>query len=411
MQAMYNIVISCYYCLIKFAALFNAKASLWVSGRKKQQIPDLKDEKTIWMHCSSLGEYEQGKPVFDALRQQYKNYKYVISFFSPSGYEKMKDKDIADYILYLPIDLPHKASEFVNKINPSLSIFVKYDIWYNYLKLLNKSKSIVVFISVLFDSGHSIFKYYNKILLNELRKTDYIFTQDDNTKSLLEQRNFNNVLFAGDTRVDRVLAIAKEPYEDDKLKNFCQGNKKILICGSTWEKDIEKLSAISKMLLAEYKIVIAPHEISEHQINYIKNKFINTPIALYTKYENTDTEKKILIIDTIGILSKIYRYGDIAYIGGGFGHGIHNTLEPAAYKLPVIFGPKYKKFNEAKILVKNQSFFTYNNISQLEQIFISLKSEEFYNKAKSGIDSFLKSNQGASKKILETLESKLAIPD
>ena len=406
MRWIYNIVIFLYYSLIRVFALFDKKAALWVRGRKSQDVPRLSGQKVIWMHCSSLGEYEQGKPLFDALRQRRPDYKYVVSFFSPSGYEKMKDKNIADYILYLPLDLPFRAKKFIDDINPHLSIFVKYDIWYNYLRILNERRSNVIFISVLFDKNHRIFKPYSRFLLEQLKKTTFIFTQDDMTLKLLAKRGFVNVLKAGDTRIDRVLAIAKSSFEDKKIEEFCRGDKKVLICGSTWQKDIEKLSKIKDFLLEHYKIIIAPHEISKRQLEFIQKKFASVPLAFYSKGGDDLSGARILIIDTIGILSKIYRYGDVAYIGGGFGHGIHNTLEPAAYRLPVIFGPEYKKFNEAKILVEKGAFFSFKKVSELKQIFISLNFDKNYRRAQQEIEMFLKENQGASEKIVSALEKK-----
>jgi 3-deoxy-D-manno-octulosonic-acid transferase len=399
MYLLYNTSIFLYKILLSIASIFDSKAKKWVDGRKTQTIPNLKYEKVIWMHCSSLGEFEQGKPVLEELKKQKPKYTFVLTFFSPSGYERLKNTDIADHVLYLPIDLPSKANDFIEKINPELSIFVKYDFWYNYLKVLNSSNRKVIFISVLLNEKHRLFNSFNTIILNQLRKVNKIFTQDDKSALILENNGFNNAKKTGDTRVDRVLELANTPFSDSIIENFINREKKILICGSTWEKDIELLSKIKDSILNEYQLIIAPHEISKKQINQIFNKFNNREIIKYSTWEK-DGDFDLLIVDKIGILSRIYRYANLAYIGGGFGKGIHNTLEPASYKIPVIIGAKYSRFYEAVNLVGNKSFFSVSNESQINEILLSLNNIEVYINAIKGIESFFTENKGASKQIV-----------
>ena len=405
MRFIYNLTIYLYLVAIMVFSLFDKKAKQWIKGRKNQILPSLDDKKVIWMHCSSLGEYEQGRPVLERLKSLKKEYLFVLTFFSPSGYEKIKDGDIADYILYLPIDLPAKVDEFIKKINPGLAIFVKYDFWYNYLKTLNDKKIKTIFISVLLDKNHRLLKSHNRFLVNELKKIAYIFTQDEDTLKLLRENGFNNVVKAGDTRVERVLQIAKSDFSDKIIENFIDKDKKTLICGSTWKKDIKVIAASQDFLLKRYKIIIAPHEITRGQIDYIVKSFKNRKIVLYSKSKNEETgDADILIIDIIGILSKIYRYADLVFIGGGFGNGIHNTLEPGAYFVPVIFGTKYQRFYEAEKLVEKKAFFSIKNSTELMEIVLSLESEEFLNKARNNIIAFFDDNKGATEIIIDRNE-------
>lgn len=405
MHFLYNLAIGLYYFLINIFSFFNLKAKKWVNGRAKQTIPNLKNKKVVWMHCSSLGEYEQGKPLLDKLKEEFNNYTFVLTFFSPSGFERIKSKNDADYILYLPIDLPSKSKEFINKINPSLAIFVKYDFWYNYLKVLNNKKINTIFISVILENKHRLFNPANRFLTNELKKVTKIFTQDIQTFDLLNKHGFSNIEIAGDTRIERAIEISKSKFTDQVIETYTQGNKKIFIAGSTWKKDIDLISKSKNQILKNHKIIIAPHEISKNQINYITEKFHDNTISLYSENDKNLIKSEILILDTIGILSKIYRFAHLVYIGGGFGTGIHNTLEPSAYLVPVIFGPKYRKFHEAYTLVNSGSFFSVKNSEQLNKILLSLESEENYQNATKGIRDFFQKNQGATEKIIRFLKS------
>lgn len=400
MDLLYNLTIYFYSLLIKFYSLFNPKARQWIEGRKSQQLPNLIDTKVIWMHCSSLGEFEQGKPVFEGLKKKLNNYTFVLTFFSPSGYERLKNNNqIADHILYLPIDTPDSSNNFLNKINPAFCIFVKYDFWLNYLKQINNQNKNLIYISVLFSKKHSIFNLFNRPVLNELRKAKKIFTQNLETTEILTEKGFANVETVGDTRIDRVLEIASMHYSDEKIENFISDNKQILICGSVWENDIEIISGIKDFLCKSYKLIIAPHEISEKKLNTLLSEFKKFNVQLYSDYHQTESE--VLIIDKIGILSRLYRYGDLAYIGGGFGKGIHNTLEPGAYNLPVIFGPKFSRFIEADTLVRNNAYFSVNNSEELMKIMIFIDENKNKIEIKNKIKSYFEHNRNASVKIID----------
>lgn len=400
MNLIYNLSIYFYSLLIKFYSLFDSKARQWIEGRKFQQLPDLKDKNVIWMHCSSLGEFEQGKPVFEGLKQKLNNYTFVLTFFSPSGYERLKNNNqIADHILYLPIDTPETSNNFFNKINPHICIFVKYDFWLNYLKLINKHNKNLIFISVLFSKNHSIFNFFNRPVLKELKKAKKIFTQNLETTEILERKGFTNVETVGDTRIDRVLEIASTHYSNEKIENFITDKKQILICGSVWEKDIEIISGIKDFVCKSYKLIIAPHEISEKILNTLLSEFKNFNVQLYSDYHQT--ESKVLIIDKIGLLSRLYRFGDIAYIGGGFGKGIHNTLEPGAYNLPVIFGPKYNKFIEADTLVRKNAYFSVKNSEELMNTLLFLADNQNKFEIQNKIKSYFEHNKNASVKIID----------
>lgn len=405
MKIVYNLSLFIYLLLINFFSFFDIKAKSWIKGRKEQIIPDLKDKKVIWMHCSSLGEFEQGRPVFEELKKKKKNYIFVLSFFSPSGFERIiNNTEIADYILYLPIDLPGPVIRFLDKINPEICIFVKYDFWLNFIKQINKRKIKLIYISVILNPDHSLFSFYNKNLLRELAKIQKIFTQDKKTITLLKQKGFKNLEIAGDTRIDRVLKISATEFRDATIEKFMDSRKKVLVCGSTWEKDIQILSVLQNFLTEKYKIIIAPHEISDKQADLIKIKFSSAKISFYSKPDNDLNNSNVLIIDKIGILSRVYRYASLAYIGGGFGNGIHNTLEPASYSIPVIFGPKYNNFLEASVLVEKKAFFSISNPSALKAAISSLENQDIYYSAQNEIIRFFEHNKNASVKIVNYIE-------
>lgn len=404
MYLFYNVLLRIFSILINIAGIFNDKAEQWTTGRKTQIVPNLNDKKVIWMHCSSLGEFEQGRPVFEKLRDHYVNHTFVLTFFSPSGLNKMKNHDKADYVLYLPLDLPKKAQQFITKINPELSVFVKYDFWYNYLNILNKENRKTVYISVILSESHYLFKFFGKFMLRQLEEIKMIFTQDRQTYKLLKSKGFKNIETAGDTRIDRVIEIANTKYNNEIVERFC-GDKKIFICGSTWQKDINLLSEVDESFWRDYKMIIAPHEPSENQINHIQKKFYGKNIVKYSDKQSDFASAEILIIDTIGILSRLYRYARLAYIGGGFSDSIHSTLEPSAYHIPVMFGPRYKGFYEAETLVNEKAFFVVRNKIELNEKLLFLDNDKEYKNVASKIVAFYDSNKDASQKIINFIRT------
>ncbi|MEZ4908104.1 MAG: glycosyltransferase N-terminal domain-containing protein [Saprospiraceae bacterium] len=370
-------------------------------GRKNQILPDLSNKRVVWMHCSSLGEFEQGRPVFEKLKTKLNNHTFVLSFFSPSGYEfiSKKDKDIANYILYLPLDKTENARQFIKKINPELAIFVKYDFWYNYILELNTRQIPLIYISVLLKNNSNLFSFYFKPLLNQLKKINKIFTQDESTTQLLNSKGFINAETAGDTRIDRVISIASNDYKDSVIENFIDTNKPTIILGSTWHQDIKVISYTNDFLINNYNVIIAPHELSPKELKIIEEEFSNYKIAYYSAPDNINSAN-LLIIDKIGILKNIYRYANIAYIGGGFGVGIHNTLEPGAYGIPVIFGPKYEKFIEAVNLINKQAYFKISDGKQFKLVLERLDDKNFYIQASNKIKNYFEDNKNISDKIV-----------
>ena len=396
---------------IYVSAIFNEKARQWVSGRKNifEQIEQKLAEKsiskqynshtkTIWMHCASLGEFEQGRPVLESFGRQ--DVRTILTFFSPSGYEIRKNSDVADFIFYLPLDTPTNAKRFTEMIKPDLVFFVKYDFWGNYLSVL-KQKNIPVFLIAAQFRKEQFSSFYGIYLKKILLCFTHFFAQTVETADILKSQGFNNVTVTGDTRVDRVLNIKSENVSLPAIEKFVQG-KKTFIAGSTWKADEEIIfSLISEKIFQDWQFIIVPHDVSSQRILSLQTLF-GTSAILYSDFEKyTGTEKipRILIIDRIGLLSKTYRYGTVAYIGGGFGRGIHNILEPAVFGLPIIFGEKYQKFPEAVALVQNGGAFSVLDAEALKIYLTQLTDKAFYEKASKIILKFIEDNKGATELI------------
>lgn len=422
--ALYNVSIYLYTTGIKIAALFNTKAKLWIRGRQ-QALPDTKKELNekkstvvhVWIHVASLGEFEQGRPLIEALKQKNERYRIILTFFSPSGYEIRKNYPFADYILYLPIDTPANANRFLDSLKPDLAIFVKYEFWYHYLKALKKRAIPTILISAIFTEKQlSDCNPYNLLLKEMLFCFDSIFVQTPPSVSLLENMGLQNIYLAGDTRVDRVIAIAKEAKTYPIIEQFKEQSP-ILICGSTWQIDEEILLQIFKSPnFNQYKFILAPHDISEKNIDRLIQmlpekslRYSNILNKVDESKSDTISDIRILIIDNIGTLSSIYRYGKVAYIGGGFGKGIHNTLEPIAFGLPVIFGKKYKKFAEAIALVETEGGFSITDFETFEEKMLYLNNEKNYLHASKAAKHYLDSNKGATEKIMHYIENRFLI--
>jgi 3-deoxy-D-manno-octulosonic-acid transferase len=333
------------------AALFNEKAKLFVAGRKNwEQNLKLKIDpkaKYIWVHCASLGEFEQGRPLIEAVKEQYPAYKIVLTFFSPSGYEIRKNYALADVVAYLPLDTKRNAGTFISIINPEMAFFVKYEYWNNYITELYKRKTPLYLVSAIFRKEQPFFsktpwgKWYLKILF----KVEHLFVQTNTSGELLESVGVKNYTVSGDTRFDRVAAIAAAAKDIPPVKKF-KGDSLLVVAGSTWKPDEDLLASFINQS-SGVKFIIAPHEVSAANVSRIKQS-VNKPVIEYSKVRESEIAGfDVIIIDSIGLLSSLYRYGNIAYIGGGFGVGIHNILEAATFGLPVIFGPNYQKFREA----------------------------------------------------------------
>lgn len=364
----YNISLFLYRLAIHIAALRNAKAKNWIEGRKNiiKLIASIlhPNEKRIWIHCSSLGEFEQGRPIIEAIKEKHPQYKIVLTFFSPSGYLVRKNYQLADYVFYLPMDGKSNAANFIKYVNPSLAIFVKYEFWYYYLSRLKKQNIPTIIVAATFRPSQPFFKWYGGFFRKILKTFDFLFVQEYNSKELLAKIGLNeNVIVSGDTRFDRVAAIAKSAIKLPLIETFKEQSQ-LLIAGSTWQEDEKILAACFDQMPQNWKLIIAPHEIETTRIKQVQSLF-GEDAVLYSEYNDSSQGKRILIIDNIGMLSSLYSYGAIAYVGGGFQKGgIHNTLEPAVFGLPVIFGPIYEKFVEAVDLVNKGFGFSIENTQE-----------------------------------------------
>lgn len=406
---LYNTIIAFYGLAIRAASLFNKKAKSWIEGRKnwEHELASSIDyqKEIIWFHCASLGEFEQGRPVIEKTRTAKPNAFILLTFFSPSGYEIRKDYSMVNYVCYLPLDTKKNASTFINISKPCIAIFVKYEFWFNMLDELHQQKIRTYFISVNIRRNHFLLSGPGKFLLNSLKRVNHLFLQNNNSFEALSVKGFKNISISGDTRFDRVVELSSKDFHDEILDRF-KGNFEILIAGSTWSHDEEILANIWDRIGKEnIKLIIAPHEISQGHLEQIQSKFKKFKVALYTK---VDVEKifdiDVLIIDCIGKLMSMYAYGNYAYVGGGFGKGIHNTLEPACFGLPIYFGPNYQKFNEAIAMIQLGTAFSFEK----EEDFRNKILEHHHHKSelelikKLNIE-FVTQQSGATKKIIEHL--------
>lgn len=405
MQWIYNLAIGLFSFLFRVYALFNDKAKKGIQGRRDtfQKIKEKvsPDEDWIWVHCSSLGEFEQGRPVIEKLREEYPHYKIALSFFSPSGYEIRKNYNQADLIFYMPLDTAHNAKRLAEIFKPKLWILIKYDYWYNHLQAMRKQGVPIVVVSAVFRKNQIYFKTYGKWFAEQLKKNiSYFFVQDDKSKRQIEREGITQVSVVGDTRYDRVQSIADQGGELPWIESFKQ-DKKLIVVGSSWREDEEHwVKWINNNKLPKnWKIVIAPHETTAKNITFLTEK-LEVPFALYS--EQKEIEKaQVLVINAIGFLSKIYAYATIAYVGGGYNKsGVHNTLEPAVYGIPIIIGLQYHKFNEVKQLKEKGVIFSVKTYSEFEQVLEKLMQEDsrsIYEKARAVFDE----NLGATNKVIE----------
>lgn len=420
MRTLYDVILFIFNSGISIAALFgNRKAQLWIQGRKnwEEKIKNSlvrAGKRRIWFHCASLGEFEQGRPLIEKLKSNDPSLFIVLSFFSPSGYELRKNYTKADLVCYLPVDTRRNANKFINLVSPSYAVFIKYEFWLHYFEEAKRENVPLFMVSVLFRPSQFFFKRYGSFYRKILKNVNHFFVQDTNSSKLLASYGFNNTSITGDTRFDRVHAITLEENKNAILEKFKQ-NDRLFIAGSTWPEDEDIfLPALKDLKLKNIKIVIAPHEVTEKRIHeIIKNVsdyFDPSEIICYSS--DSDPEiAQVLIIDNIGILSSVYRYGTIAWIGGGFGKGIHNILEAAAYGMPVIFGPEYKKFREAVELISLGGAFAVNNLKEAKHKLTELAGDEQKIKQSAMISSsYVTSKLGATDKILTLLPAINLIP-
>jgi 3-deoxy-D-manno-octulosonic-acid transferase len=409
MKVLYNIGIVIFYVLARFASLFNSRASLWIEGRKKwtEKIGSgiKSGDRVIWIHCASLGEFEQGRPVIEAIKKNMPEFKIVLTFFSPSGYEIRKNYNNADCISYLPADTPANALKFINLIKPELVIFVKYEFWNNYISELYRKQIPLYLISGIFRPEQHFFKWYGGFFREMLRKFEKIFVQDQRSLDLLKSIGLENVSVAGDTRFDRVVQIAATARDIPQLDLF-RGSEKVFLAGSSWKQDEEIIAAYINRYPQKMKWVFAPHEIDKSNIERLE-KLFRVRYVKFSEFNEATADARILIIDNIGMLSSSYRYAYIAEIGGGFGKGIHNILEPACWGIPVLFGPKHENFKEAVDLLNSggaKSFRNYDEFKELLDLWLS--DEKNYTFSAETASKYVKENAGATEIIIKEISKK-----
>ncbi|CAM4364267.1 3-deoxy-D-manno-octulosonic acid transferase [Flavobacterium terrigena] len=406
MLFIYNLVVLFASQILKLLALFSPKMKLFVDGRKSV-FQTLKDkihleDKVFWFHAASLGEYEQGLPVIEKVKQQFPHHKIVITFFSPSGYEVRKNNAIADVTVYLPLDSKANAKQFLDLIHPEKVFFIKYEFWPNYLNELKQRSISTYLISGIFREKQVFFKWYGGFYRNALKMFNYFFVQNEKSKALLQSIGFTNVRVSGDTRFDRVVAILEKDNSLDFIKQF-KNNQTTIVIGSSWPKDEELLVNFINQSVDNVKFIIAPHNIKSEQIQNLKNSITKSTILFSEKENQNVSNYQVFIIDTIGILTKIYSYADIAYVGGGFGNpGVHNILEPATFGIPIVIGSNYSHFAEATALVGLEGCISIKNQTELNEAFNLLLQNEDERYEKGHICStFVQMNKGATDRILK----------
>jgi|SRR6185436_830572 len=409
MEFIYLAAVKIYGAGIFIASFFNDKAKKWVHGRKNifrsidHSLRD-KKEKRIWFHCASLGEFEQGKPIFESIRLNYPEFKFVVTFFSPSGYEARKKDSIADYVFYLPLDGPRNARNFIRLVQPAMVFFVKYDFWHFYIRELKEQKIPLYFISASFRPSQVFFQWYGIFFNKMLRRVTHFFVQNQESLELLYRHSISQVTVSGDTRFDRVYQNSLDVKSFSGIEKFCD-RKKIFVAGSTWQADDKIIAEFINRSHEDFKFIIAPHEIKEMQINNLIKSIYKKSICYSQLNNDRDTEAQVLIIDNIGMLSSLYRYADFAYVGGAFGKGLHNILEAVVFGKPVFFGPHYQKFPEARELVGNKTAFSISSAADLKfKIDELTAAPENIEKIKTAEKKYIEKNRGAANIVMNYLK-------
>jgi 3-deoxy-D-manno-octulosonic-acid transferase len=415
MRILYNFFIRLFGFSVLLATPFNSKARQWHNGRKgllkriKKEVN--KKEKIIWFHCASLGEFEQGRPVIEAIKSTFSDHKILLTFFSPSGYEVRKNYSGADYVYYLPLDTPKNAKQFIRRTNPRMVFFIKYEFWFNFINELNMNKIPVFVVSTIFRKSQYFFKPGAGWIRKQLQKITYFFVQNEKSLALLRMVKVNHADISGDTRFDRVVALAGEQVVFPEIEQF-RNNSKLLVAGSTWPADEDVLKDLISTSQHDFKLIIAPHIVSKEHIDQLSKKFSDFNPVCFSKAKPGNVKtSRVMIIDSIGKLAYIFRYASLAYIGGGFGVGIHNTLEAATYGMPVFFGPNYKKFKEAVEMNELGCAFAISNSNELLVSFEAVFSnEKKYSQTCSIAKNYVAEHAGATQKVIEKAKEYLVVP-
>ncbi|PWL40488.1 3-deoxy-D-manno-octulosonic acid transferase [Flagellimonas aquimarina] len=405
----YNFLISISWIVIKVIALFNTKMKLFVSGRKgifqQLNLKISKNDRFIWMHVASLGEYEQGLPILEKTKLNYPSHKIILTFFSPSGYEVKKNTPIADIVIYLPMDTKSNVKRFLDMVKPELAIFIKYEIWPNYLYGLKQRNIPVILVSAIFSNRQIFFKPFGGFMRNGLKAFAHFFVQDKKSKDLLSSIGFENITVGGDTRFDRVSEILKQNNHLDFMNEF-KNDGLCLVAGSTWPEDEEILADWINSTNEQIKCVIAPHTIKETHVQKLKTN-ISKKTVCFSKIEGEVLSTfDVIIIDNIGLLTKIYSYADIAYVGGAFETGLHNTLEPAVNGIPVVIGPNYSGFKEAEDLVSKKGIYVVTSKEEFKELMARLIDDGDFRERTGKINSkYINKNIGATAQVIAYIKT------
>jgi len=410
---LYNLFIWIAQLVYRLAAVFHTKAQLFVSGRSglfnKLELA-LKENKNplVWIHCASLGEFEQGRPIIESLKNQNPSIKILLTFFSPSGYEVRKNYQQADYIFYLPWDTAQNAKRFIDITKPRLAIFIKYEFWFNYTRQLSLNNIPVISASSIFRPDQVFFKWYGSSFRKILKKFNHFFVQTPQSIELLRNIGITDVTLAGDTRFDRVYEVTQQAGEVEIARRF-KGEEKTFVVGSLWPEDLEVLAPFINEHVHSLKFILAPHEISERFITQIEQS-LSVKSIRYSRADDKMENYSVLIIDNIGMLSKLYRYGEFAWVGGAYGKGLHNILEAACYGIPIFFGNKnYHKFQEANDLIMRGGAFAISDYLDLKKNFeLLINRPESFLLACEVTQSYVKENLGATTKIISWCKPILA---
>ena len=412
MHIIYNIFVGIFNFILPVLGGFGSKLKLFVNGRRsvfeflKEKISS--DGDIIWFHCASLGEYEQGVPVMEALKTKFPDTKLLVTFFSPSGYEIKKNSKLADIIVYLPIDTKRNAKKFIQLVNPKLAVFVKYEFWPNYLKALRVNDIPTVFISTTFREDQAFFKWYGGFMRNALKGIDHFFVQDATSQALIEGLGYTNVSLSGDTRFDRVSHQIEMDNHVDFISEFVN-DRTCIVMGSSWAEDEEVFLDFVNNAPKEVCFIIAPHEIKDSNVNPLVQKIEKNTVVYSEKEGVILGDQQVFVMNTIGYLSRVYSYGDIAYVGGAMGNtGLHNILEPATFGIPIVIGKNFEKFREAKQLQKLAGLFSVSSTEEFNSIMTKLvEDKKFREKTGMIAGHFINSNTGATAMIVDYLDTKL----
>ena len=408
MQLFYNIIIRTYGLILWLASFVHPKARKWIAGRVgwREQLRNFRNtigeqEPVVWIHCASLGEFEQGRPVIEDLKKQHPAVKVLLTFFSPSGFEIRKNFQQADLVMYLPLDTPANSRQFLQIARPIVTIFVKYEFWYHFISQAGAVSSLTILVSATFRPRQPFFRWYGGIFRHMIRKFDAIFVQEQKSADLLASIGYQRAILAGDNRVDRVSRLAGTARVIPEALQF-RGNSPLFIAGSTWPADEKVLIPfLTHHLPPEWKLILAPHHLDQGHIRNLRNE-LPQPCVLFSEAEQSNLQTaRSLIIDNIGMLSSLYQYGKIAYIGGGFGAGIHNLLEPMTFGLPVFFGPNHEKFREANLVKAAGGGFPIERPEDLVVAFSSLLTKEAYSRSAEACKAFIGENMGATESVLK----------